>query len=131
VKYPKLYADESMEGANMFNCIQVCFGRLDKPARPSSSLLLSPDFPFRACREAIRTASRICPFFSLLMAAGVRYPVAASAAGAVYLLGRIAYFNGYSTGDPKGRMKGSFSYFGMFGLLGMVLRWSSTLLMSA
>ena len=38
--------------------------------------------------------------------AGLHYPTYAALAGAVWSIGRIAYFVGYSTGNPKRRMVG-------------------------
>jgi glutathione S-transferase len=52
-------------------------------------------------------------FLALLVVAGLNYPITAAAAGAVYLVGRIVYFAGYSSGDPQKRLKGSFMYLGL------------------
>ena len=44
------------------------------------------------------------------------------------LLGRIVYFNGYATGDPKARYRGGWNHFGSLGLLGLAISWSVELL---
>jgi len=49
----------------------------------------------------------------------VQYPVTASALGMVYLLGRLLYFEGYSTGVPDNRMRGAIGYIGLLGLFGI------------
>ncbi|CCG82295.1 Putative uncharacterized protein [Taphrina deformans PYCC 5710] len=58
-------------------------------------------------------------FLILLGTAGLRYPVYASVAGAIWLAGRVVYALGYSTGDPAQRQKGVFQYIGLLSLLGM------------
>lgn len=45
--------------------------------------------------------------------AGLRFPIAASIAGLVYLVGRIVYFMSYSSGEPNKRLRGGFMYFGL------------------
>lgn len=60
-------------------------------------------------------------FLILLGVSGIRYPVYAAVAGAVWLAGRVAYTVGYSTGDPSKRQRGVFAYLGLFSLLGMSL----------
>ncbi|XP_023211027.1 microsomal glutathione S-transferase 3-like [Centruroides sculpturatus] len=58
------------------------------------------------------------PFFIvLLLLGGFPYPVLGAIAGFVYLLGRIVYAIGYSTGNPSSRFWGSFQYFGLLFLL--------------
>ncbi|PAA83813.1 hypothetical protein BOX15_Mlig018902g4, partial [Macrostomum lignano] len=58
------------------------------------------------------------PFFYFLLAfGGLQAPRCSAACGALYLLGRIAYARGYSSGDPKKRMRGAFGYIGLLGLL--------------
>lgn len=58
-------------------------------------------------------------FLILLGTAGITYPVLSAASGVVYLVGKVVYTIGYSTGEPKQRSKGSFAYLGMIALLGM------------
>jgi len=57
-------------------------------------------------------------FLVLLFVAGLECPSCSAIAGLVWILGRIAYALGYSTGDPAKRMRGAFGYFGLFFLLG-------------
>ncbi len=52
-------------------------------------------------------------FLALLLLAGLKFPIYTSIAGVVYLVGRIVYFAGYSTGDPNKRLRGAFMYFGL------------------
>ncbi len=61
----------------------------------------------------------------------LQFPISAAVAGAVAMLGRIVYFNGYSTGDPKNRQRGGFLHLGVIALMGMVARWSVELLAPA
>ncbi|KAH6927522.1 hypothetical protein HPB50_005188 [Hyalomma asiaticum] len=61
-------------------------------------------------------------FLMTLFIGGIEFPRVAAGAGMVYLLGRIAYAIGYSTGDPSKRMRGGFLYFGELTLLGLTVR---------
>lgn len=58
-------------------------------------------------------------FLALLLTAGMLYPATASLAGISYLLGRIVYMQGYSTGEPDKRMWGALPmYAGLLTLIG-------------
>ncbi|GAX75035.1 hypothetical protein CEUSTIGMA_g2479.t1 [Chlamydomonas eustigma] len=96
VPYPELYATKENcskeEDRKMFNCIQ---------RGHQNSLENQPIF------------------LALLMSAGVRYPITAAVAGACYLIGRIGYFSGYSTGSPNGRYRLAIvQYAGLLTLIG-------------
>lgn len=58
-------------------------------------------------------------FLIFLTIAGLRYPVYSAVAGAIYLAGRVTYTIGYASGNPEGRLKGTFAYLGLLGLLVM------------
>jgi len=90
VSYPTMYADATNANANIFNCIQ----------RGHQNSL--EGFPV---------------FLGSLLVAGVKYPVAASCFGLVWIAGRILYFQGYSTGNPKARLRGNWGHIGELGLL--------------
>ena len=61
-------------------------------------------------------------FLFLLSTSGLRYPTAAGVLGFGYLLGRLVYFVGYSSGKPKGRMTGVYlQSLCILGLLGLAV----------
>ncbi|EFN54337.1 hypothetical protein CHLNCDRAFT_135580 [Chlorella variabilis] len=110
ITYPTLYAPPGHKDEKAFNCVQ------------------------RAHQNSLEN---LPSFYALLLTAGIKasgprlahsYLISASIAGAVALVGRIFFFNGYSTGDPKARYRGGFTHFGTLALLGMVIGWSAQLL---
>ncbi|PAA70165.1 hypothetical protein BOX15_Mlig020109g3 [Macrostomum lignano] len=56
-------------------------------------------------------------FYFMLVFGGLQAPRCSAACAAIYLAGRVVYAQGYSTGDPKKRMRGAFGYIGLFTLL--------------
>lgn len=101
ITYPTMYAPAGHKHENAFNCVQ------------------------RAHQNSLEG---LASHYALLLTAGAKYPISASVCCAIVLLGRIMYFNGYASGDPKGRMRGAFHHIGELGLMGMVARWSLALL---
>ena len=104
VPYPALYAESSHKNAKEFNCVQ------------------------RAHQNSLEN---LISFYPLLILAGARFPITAAVAAVLYNVGRILYFNGYCTGDPKARMKGWPQYFGVLALLGGVFRFAYEVIMTA
>jgi len=95
VDYPALYASDSNPQAKLFNCIQ------------------------RAHQNTLENY----PQFLLVLGLGsIQYPLISSIGGAVYLLGRLAYFQGYSTGQPDKRQYGAFGYIGFFAMMGCAIK---------
>merc|ERR1711974_283236 len=90
VPLPLLYSPDTEGYGKMFNCIQ---------RGHQNSLEFTP--------IAI----------SLGLYGGLKQPVIAAAGLGLYTLGRITYFLGYSTGDPKNRKYGFPQYIGQLMLL--------------
>lgn len=61
------------------------------------------------------------PTLVTLFISGLNYPRAAAVFGAIAILGRIVYTLGYTTGDPKKRVRGVFEHFGRIPLLALSL----------
>ena len=59
---------------------------------------------------------------ALLILAGAVCPRFAAAAGAVWVVGRVCYFIGYSTGEPSKRMWGAWSHFGTLAQLFVIVK---------
>eukprot|EP01024_Parvocaulis_polyphysoides_P011512 TRINITY_DN14039_c0_g1_i1.p1 TRINITY_DN14039_c0_g1~~TRINITY_DN14039_c0_g1_i1.p1 ORF type:complete len:151 (+),score=7.86 TRINITY_DN14039_c0_g1_i1:74-526(+) len=100
VKYPNMYASKETckgteEDIKAFNCVQ----------RGHQNSL-----------EALPT------FYTMLILSGVKYPIFSAICGAVYVVGRILYFQGYSTGDPSGRYRGAMNTVGLLSLLGSTIK---------
>ncbi|KAG0045839.1 Microsomal glutathione S-transferase 3 [Gryganskiella cystojenkinii] len=70
-------------------------------------------------------------FLATLMFSGLEYPITASVLGCVWILGRIFYYRGYSTGDPSGRLLGVFGHVGEFGLMGLTGKIAFDMIMSS
>ncbi|XP_063234058.1 glutathione S-transferase 3, mitochondrial-like [Bacillus rossius redtenbacheri] len=92
--------------------------------------MYSPDNTLFNCvqRAHQNTLENYPQFLALLLLGGLEWPVVSAVGGAVWLLGRIAYAQGYYTGDPKNRMRGSFGYLGLFALLAASGRFGLRLL---
>lgn len=77
---------------------------------------------FNCTQRAHQNTLEMLPIYNtLLLVGGLKYPEISAAAGAVFLLGRIAFVSGYTTGDPAKRMRGAFGYLGLITLLGTSL----------
>ncbi|CAI7734271.1 unnamed protein product, partial [Closterium sp. NIES-54] len=90
VQYPILYASESHKNAKEFNCVQ---------------------------RAHQNTLEVLPSFLVFLLISGVAYPWTSTVLGVIFLLGRIGYFLGYSTGRPEARYNGGFWMIGFLGLM--------------
>ena len=103
VEYPALYAPDSHPNAKAFNCVQ---------------------------RGHQNTLENYPQFLLMLGLGSIQYPLVSSIGGAVWLLGRLAYFQGYATGQPDKRQYGAFGYIGFFTMMGCALRTIYNLLRS-
>lgn len=52
-----------------------------------------------------------------LLLAGLKFPLTSAGLGAVYIVGRVLYAQGYYTGVPAKRMRGTFGMFAAIALL--------------
>ncbi|KAG0244373.1 hypothetical protein B0O80DRAFT_275423 [Mortierella sp. GBAus27b] len=68
------------------------------------------------------TLEGFAAYLLVLMFAGLKYPIPAAALGGVWILGRVLYFIGYTTGDPTKRHYGAFGHIGELGLLGVSIK---------
>ncbi|KAK3284702.1 hypothetical protein CYMTET_7662 [Cymbomonas tetramitiformis] len=98
VQYPTMYEIEKEDEASVFNCYQ---------------------------RAHQNTLEAYPSFLALLMLGGLAYPLVSSAAGGVWIAGRVVYSLGYYSGDPSQRMKGIWHNFGLLTL------WVNTILFGA
>ncbi|GAA6026813.1 hypothetical protein JCM8097_005879 [Rhodosporidiobolus ruineniae] len=95
VDYPAAYADNAVAErdikAKQFNCAQ---------------------------RAHMNTLENLPLFLISLLHSSLYHPKYAAGAGLFWIFGRLAYISGYSTGEPKKRMNGSFQYLGFLPLFG-------------
>nr|QTW43637.1 mGST8 [Eurytemora affinis] len=90
-KFNVEYPDMYSKDSKVFNCIQ---------------------------RAHQNTLENLPQFLFLLTMGGFSHPHLSAGAGWVWIAGRIVYALGYSTGEPKSRVKGAFGYLGLLTLLG-------------
>ena len=62
---------------------------------------------FNCYQRAHQNTLEATPFYlALVLTGGLRHPMIAAGAGAIYLAARIIYSLGYYTGNPKSRIPG-------------------------
>eukprot|EP00878_Enallax_costatus_P000456 GHUV01000547.1.p1 GENE.GHUV01000547.1~~GHUV01000547.1.p1 ORF type:complete len:150 (+),score=36.78 GHUV01000547.1:185-634(+) len=107
VEYPALYADEkncpNETNRKTFNCVQ------------------------RAHQNSLENQAI---FLSLLTLSGLQYPITAATLGGLYLVGRVGYVEGYSSGEPSKRINyvTALQYVGLLGLVGTTIKFAVDLL---
>lgn len=89
VKYPLMYGPDP-DKHRVFNCVQ------------------------RGHQNFLETYGGM---LALIITGGLFNACGAAIAGAVYLVGRFVYFEGYRSGDPAKRSRGAFWYFSLLYLL--------------
>jgi glutathione S-transferase len=73
---------------------------------------------FNCTQRAHQNTLENYPTFLMLLALGsMSRPQLSGIFGIIYLLGRLVYAAGYSTGVPQKRQRGAFGYIGLFGLI--------------
>jgi glutathione S-transferase len=65
---------------------------------------------------------------TLLLLAALFKPCGSAMAGAVWVVGRVVYFLGYSSGRPAARAKGAFNHFGQLAQMWIVVAGAVKLL---
>ncbi|CAF1344222.1 unnamed protein product [Adineta steineri] len=95
VDYPALYASDSHPQSKAFNCVQ---------------------------RGHQNTLENYPQFLLMLGLGSIQYPLISSIGGAIWLIGRLVYFQGYASGQPEKRQYGAFQYIGMFAMMGCAIK---------
>ena len=72
-------------------------------------------------RAHLNTLENYPQFLILLFLGGLKHPLLCSAAGVIWIIGRILYAHGYYSGDPKKRLRGAIAYVGYFILIGCTI----------
>uniref|UniRef100_A0A8C5MII0 Glutathione S-transferase 3, mitochondrial n=1 Tax=Leptobrachium leishanense TaxID=445787 RepID=A0A8C5MII0_9ANUR len=73
---------------------------------------------FNCIQRAHQNTLEVYPGWLIFqLIAGLAYPISASVLGVIWVTSRLSYAWGYYTGDPQKRMKGSYGYIGLFGVI--------------
>lgn len=73
-------------------------------------------------RGYLNTLEAYPEFLVMLTLGSVKYPTISSIGGAIWLFGRIVFFQGYATGHPEKRLYGSFGYLGLYTMMACAIK---------
>ena len=94
--------------------------------------MYSDEHPIFNCyqRAHQNTLEFVPYFYPTLLTAGLRHPMGAAIAGGIFVLGRVIYALGYSSGDPQKRVPGALisEVLGLLPLMGMSVSFGAGLL---
>ena len=94
--------------------------------------MYSDEHPIFNCyQRAHQNTLEFVPFFyPTLLTAGLRHPMGAAIAGGIFVVGRVIYALGYSSGDPQKRVPGALisEILGLLPLMGMSVSFGAGLL---
>ena len=95
------------QGGQNFQLYPGCLPLPPSPPLPVCIVLTHPPHPAPPSQRGHQnTLEQLPVFFALLILGGLKTPLLAATLGALFVVGRVLYFLGYSTGDPKKRMRG-------------------------
>uniref|UniRef100_A0A0X3NHA9 Glutathione S-transferase 3, mitochondrial n=1 Tax=Schistocephalus solidus TaxID=70667 RepID=A0A0X3NHA9_SCHSO len=116
--FPRYYGGVLLVGVgsfalNMFLAARVVQGR--KKWDIQAPLMYHPtNEEFNCIQRAHQNYLESLPFFLMsLFVGGLRSPVGAAVVGSIYLVGRVVYYHGYTSGNPKNRCRGAFGFFAL------------------
>lgn len=118
--------------ASIFLCqyLGICVGMARKKFSVRYPTMYSDKEPiFNCIQRAHQNTLEVYPvFLVLLLIGGLQYPRLVSLCGMLWILARIVYAKGYSTGDPSKRNRGAFGYIGLLTMLGSTVSFALHLL---
>ncbi|XP_075051452.1 glutathione S-transferase 3, mitochondrial-like [Mixophyes fleayi] len=73
---------------------------------------------FNCIQRAHQNTLEVYPGWLIFqLIAGLAFPISASVLGVIWVTSRFSYAHGYYTGDPQKRMRGTYGYIGLLGVL--------------
>ncbi|KAI8925104.1 hypothetical protein BC831DRAFT_462618 [Entophlyctis helioformis] len=87
---------------------------------------------FNCTQRAHQNTLEYMPIYLIVQTIGsIEHPTIAAALGALYVVGRYVYAQGYSSGKVEARNRGAFGYIGLIGLLALSCKAVASIALSA
>uniref|UniRef100_A0A5K3G0W6 Glutathione S-transferase 3, mitochondrial n=1 Tax=Mesocestoides corti TaxID=53468 RepID=A0A5K3G0W6_MESCO len=124
VGLPRYYGAVVLVGVGSFAMHMFLASRVVKARKdfnfPCPNMYHPNNDEFNCIQRAHQNYLEVLPLFLMgLFVGGLHCPVGAAVLGSTYLAGRIFYYRGYTSGDPKNRKQGVFGFVAFMGLIAM------------